>query len=159
MQPSIPFKQKIGGLIQLFRPELPIAAAICVLIGEVLALGSIPPLPMIALGFACGFFLSASALITNDYFDLEVDKINAPQRPIPSGRVSPSTAMITGIIVGLIGLAIALVISPFALGLGLILWSLGFLYNWKLKGDRTLGQPDRQYIRRRDFCSGWDCRR
>ncbi len=139
MRQSVTFRQKISGIIHLFRPELPLAAGLCVVIGEVLALGAFPSLPLFGLGFACGFFLSGSALITNDYFDLEVDKINAPERPLPSGRVSPAEAMALGIGVALIGLAAALAISPLALGISVIVWALGFLYNWKLKAAGLWG--------------------
>jgi geranylgeranylglycerol-phosphate geranylgeranyltransferase len=124
---------KIKGAIQIFRPELPIAAGICVVIGELLALGAFPPLRPLLLGFACGFFLSASALITNDYFDLEVDRVNAPRRPLPSGLLTPIEAMALGILVGLVGLAAAWAFNPATLGFSLLIWVLGFLYNWKLK--------------------------
>ncbi len=139
MQQSVTLRQKIGGALQLFRPELPLAAGMCVVIGEVLALGTLPDLRVLALGFACGFFLSGSALITNDYFDLEVDRINAPQRPLPSGRVSPAEALALGIGVAVIGLAAALAISPLALGISLIVWILGFVYNWRLKAAGLWG--------------------
>ncbi len=139
MQQSMTFRQKISGALQLFRAELPLAAGMCVVIGEVLARGGLPDLTPLALGFACGFFLSASALITNDYFDLEVDRINAPQRPLPSGRVSPAAAMALGIGVAVIGLAAALAISPLALGISVIVWVLGFVYNWKLKAAGLWG--------------------
>ena len=127
------FKEKIRGAIQIVRPELPLAAGVCFVLGEVLALGSFPPLRAIGLGFLCGLLLSASALITNDYFDLEVDKINAPKRPLPAGLLSGPEAMALGLLAGLFGLAAAWILNPFALLLSLILWVLGFLYNWKLK--------------------------
>ncbi|MBX3081988.1 MAG: UbiA family prenyltransferase [Anaerolineae bacterium] len=132
-------KQQIGGAIRLFRPELPTAAGVCVVIGEILALGTLPPLPTLVLGFLCVFLLSGSALITNDYFDLEVDKINAPQRPLPSGAVSPRTVMILGILTALIGLLAALSISPLAFVFSLIIWVMGFLYNWRLKAAGIWG--------------------
>ncbi|MBK9710669.1 MAG: UbiA family prenyltransferase [Kouleothrix sp.] len=139
MQTSTTLKEKASGVIQLFRPELPLAAGMCVVIGELLALGAIPPLKAVGLGFACGFFLAGSALITNDYFDLEVDRINAPQRPLPAGRLSRPEVMTLGIGTALAGLAAAWVFSPLALGLSLIVWLMGFLYNWKLKAAGLWG--------------------
>jgi geranylgeranylglycerol-phosphate geranylgeranyltransferase len=133
MQPPVSFLQKARGVLQIFRPELPVAAGVCVLIGEVLALGVVPPLPALGLGFACGFLLSGSALITNDYFDLEVDQINAPQRPLPAGILTPAEVMTLGIVTALLGLATAAAFGPLAFGLSLIIWLLGFLYNWRLK--------------------------
>lgn len=81
-------QQKSKAMILLIRPDLPISAGICVVIGQAIALGALPPLPLIWLGFLLGFFLSSSQMIFNDYFDLEVDRINAPQRPLPSGLLS-----------------------------------------------------------------------
>jgi geranylgeranylglycerol-phosphate geranylgeranyltransferase len=132
-------QQKSIAMIQLIRPELPTAAGICVVVGQVIALGELPPLSMVGLGFLLGFFLSSSAMIFNDYFDLEVDRINAPQRPLPSGRLSPSEAIAFGGITAVIALAIALVINPLAFVLSLVTWLLGFLYNWKLKAAGLWG--------------------
>ena len=108
-------RQKFVGIIRILRPELPLAAAVCVLLGEVLALGSLPPLRALILGFLCGFFLSASALVTNDYFDLEVDRINAPGRPLPAGLLSLPEALALGLLLGLLGLVAAWLLGPLAL--------------------------------------------
>jgi geranylgeranylglycerol-phosphate geranylgeranyltransferase len=132
-------QQKIRGVLQLFRPELPLAAGLCVVIGELLALGTFPPLPAIGLGFVCGFFLSSSALIVNDYFDLEVDRINAPQRPLPAGLVSRPEVMALGLATALVGLVSAWVFNPQALGFSLVVWLMGFGYNWKLKSMGVWG--------------------
>ncbi len=37
--------------------------------------------------------LTAGGYTINDYFDLKVDRVNAPNRPLPSGRLHPSTAV------------------------------------------------------------------
>lgn len=130
---------KLRGLIRLFRPELPFAAGICVLMGEIIALGSFPTIREAALGFVCGFFLSATALILNDYFDLEVDRINAPERPLPSGLVSKPEVIGLTIITTVLGLASAYLIGPPELLVAVIFWGIGFLYNWKYKEAGLLG--------------------
>ena len=131
--------KKIKGTIQLFRPELPFAAGVCVILGEIIAVGGFPPLRGLLLGFACGFLLSGSALTLNDYFDIEVDKINTPQRPIPAGLLTPSDAIwLTGIAT-LIGLSAALFIGPLAFVLGIVFWGIGVLYNWRYKANGLWG--------------------
>ena len=100
-------KTKIIGLIHLFRPELPFAAGVTVLMGEVVALGGLPSVREALLGFACAFLLSASALILNDVFDLEVDRVNAPERAIASGAVTVGEAVGLSVPVTLGGLAAA----------------------------------------------------
>jgi len=86
-----------------------------------------------------GFFLSGSAMILNDFFDIEVDKINAPNRPLPSGLISSNTAIVFTIIISLLGLIISFFINKAAVLLYIIFWFIGFLYNWKLKEKGLLG--------------------
>jgi len=131
--------RKIKGAIQLFRPELPFAAGVCVILGEIVALGKFPVLRELLLGFACGFFLSGSALTLNDYFDIEVDKVNAPQRPIPAGLLTPSDVIVLTVIATLIGLTTAFLIDPLAFILSIIFWVIGVLYNWKYKANGLWG--------------------
>lgn len=139
MQQSVGLARKVRGVFQIFRPELPTAAGVCVLLGQVLALGAVPPLHALGLGFACGFLLSGSALITNDYFDLEVDRINAPQRPLPAGVLTPPEAMALGLGTAILGLVAAAAFGPLAFGVSLIIWLFGFLYNWRLKAAGLWG--------------------
>ncbi|PDV99091.1 UbiA family prenyltransferase [Candidatus Chloroploca asiatica] len=139
MRSSVTLGQKMKGALQLFRPELPLAAGLCVVIGQVVALGSLPALSLVGLGFGCGFLLSASALITNDYFDLEVDRINAPQRPLPSGLLTPFEVMALGLATALLGLGAAWILGAVAFGVSVLIWLLGFAYNAKFKATGLWG--------------------
>jgi len=132
-------KNKLKGSIQLFRPELSFASGICVIVGEIVALGGFPSIWDLSLGFLCGFFISGSALILNDYFDLEVDKVNAPERSLPSGVVSKSEVIALTGFATLIGLAAAYSIGMIALLISILFWFIGFLYNWKYKQTGFLG--------------------
>ncbi len=129
----------IQGIIQIFRPELPAAAGICVVLGEVVALGGFPPWQPAVLGFLCAFFISGSAIVLNDYFDLEVDRVNAPERPLPAGLLSPSDAIVLAAVTALLGLAAAYLIGTPALVLCVIFATIGFLYNWKYKEAGLVG--------------------
>jgi geranylgeranylglycerol-phosphate geranylgeranyltransferase len=68
--------EKIGSLLRLFRPERTLSTGICVITSQILTSGRVPPLTEGILGFITIFCLSGSALILNDYFDYEVDKVN-----------------------------------------------------------------------------------
>jgi len=131
--------KKIKGLIKLLRPELPFAAGICVIIGEILALGQFPTFREMILGFIWGFFLSGAAMILNDYFDIEVDKVNAPERPLPSGLVSKNEVIIFTGIITFLGLVASFYINRLAVILYIIFWIIGFLYNWKFKEKGLFG--------------------
>ncbi len=127
------FPKKIKGMIRLFRPELPLAAGICVTTGQILSSGKLPPWQTGVLGFICVFALSSSALILNDYFDYEVDLINAADRPLPSGAVSRSEVIGLTAVTTLVGLSAALLLGASALIISVIFWLIGFLYNWRFK--------------------------
>ena len=131
--------KKIQGYYQLFRMELPIAAGICIIAGELLSNGISTSIYHLIQGFFVGFFISGSALILNDFFDIEADKINSPSRPIPSGKVKPYEVIILSIITAIIGLSIALFINVIAIVIAIIFWIIGFLYNWKLKETGLIG--------------------
>jgi len=131
-QPATP-KTRILGLVRLFRFELPLTAGVCVIIGGLLALGELPTLSAMISGFSCVFLISAASLILNDYFDLASDRINAPHRPLPSGMVTERDVILLASAVTLAGLLTGYLISPAALLVALVVWAVGFLYNWRGK--------------------------
>jgi len=120
-------------MIRLFRPELPLAAGICVTTGQILASGRLPSFKIGILGFVCAFALSSAALILNDYFDYEVDLVNHPDRPLPSGAVSRSEVIGLTVVTTLVGLSAALALGIDVLLISVIFWLIGFLYNWRYK--------------------------
>ncbi len=131
--------KKSQGILQIFRPELPIAAGICVVLGEIVALGGFPSLWEVALGFLCGFFISGSSIVLNDYFDFEVDRVNTPDRPLPAGLLSASEAILLAGVTALLGLVVAYLISIPAFLLCILFCTIGLLYNWKLKEGGLVG--------------------
>ena len=96
-------------------------------------------------------FVSSQAMIFNDISDRDEDKINAPHRPIPSGKISLKTAKIYGIFFVILALATAAaidILNPELYGLTVITAILFGgsldLYNIKLKkmgfwGNLTIG--------------------
>jgi len=56
-------------------------------------------------GFVTGFMLTAASMAINDYYDREIDAINEPNRPIPSGLIKPKEALIFSLISTAIGFA------------------------------------------------------
>lgn len=124
---------KARAISDLVKTELPIAAGICVIAGEILGLGGLPD-PLVALlGFATGFFISGFAMISNDYFDLAVDRINRPGRPLPSGRITVRELTSMASLFSVAGLATAGLLGPYALSLAALAWLVSLLYNWKGK--------------------------
>lgn len=124
---------KAKGIADLLKPELPIAAGICVVAGELLALGHMPEIDIALLGFLTGFFISGFAMVSNDFFDLEVDRVNRPERPLPSGRVTVSELAAVSTVLSLCGFVAAMLLGPLLLLMAVASWVVALLYNWRYK--------------------------
>ncbi len=98
----------IKGILLLARPVNVFITGLSIFLG---ALISAPHhYWQVAVLWAClaGAFIAAGANAINDYFDVEIDRINKPSRPIPSGKISPQTALYLAIIEFSIGLVLNL---------------------------------------------------
>jgi len=131
--------KKIYGLIKLMRFELPFSAGVCVLMGQLFALGEFSSVFLTMASFFSVFLISASILVLNDYFDVETDRINAPHRPIPSNLVSPSEALYFSILLLAIGIILSYLISNTLFVIAIVLLIVGFLYNRHFKRSGLLG--------------------
>ena len=129
---------KARSLLGLLKPELPVAAGICVIVGQAMALNEMPPLDIALMGFLIGFLISGAEMVSNDLFDLEVDRINHPERPLPSGAVTVPEVVAFTVLLSLGGLTAAALMGLGVLAFAAFIWALGLLYNWKAK---SLGLP------------------
>lgn len=124
---------KIRAYADLIRMDLALGAGFFCVAGEIFAVGGLPPVNQVLLGFLTLFFISGSANISNDYFDRDVDRINLPARPLPSGRISVPELWVLFFLFSAAGLMAAALLGPPVLALAAVLWGIAFLYNIKLK--------------------------
>ncbi len=83
------------GYVELVRPANVATALADVLAGYAVAgFGSPRTLAWLLLSTAC---LYAGGVVLNDVFDRDIDRIERPERPIPSGRVPVATAASLGL--------------------------------------------------------------
>ena len=68
-------------------------------------------LPAILLGALSAALLNAASNIVNQYFDLEIDRINKPARPLPSRRISIASALIFCLILYVLSFAFAYLVG------------------------------------------------
>ena len=123
----------IKASLTLIRPDLSIAAGICVLTGQLLALGEMStPIQALA-GFFSVAMISGAILALNDCLDVASDMINAPRRPIPSGMISLKAAYAIAVTLFIAGLGLSAVTGLLSLAAGVVLAIVGILYNWKFK--------------------------
>jgi len=73
--------------LEITRPHNLAVAALTILVGWVVAGGGSPTTALVV-AVAMGTLVTAAGNVVNDYFDAEIDRINKPRRPIPSGRLT-----------------------------------------------------------------------
>ena len=121
---GVGLKRKAFGFFEIIRPINCLMIGSGVVIGEIISLnGRLIPLPALV-GFLVAFFLMAATMVMNDYYDLEIDMVNNPERPIPSGLISTREALSYSILLSIIGMVFAaftnlsgFIVAAFALGL------------------------------------------
>ncbi len=86
---------KLQAVLQLCRIPNVFTAMSNVVAGVVLARGGDFHLGDLSV-VAASALLYLAGMVLNDYFDRDVDAVERPQRPIPSGRISANFALILG---------------------------------------------------------------
>ncbi|MEJ2635399.1 MAG: geranylgeranylglycerol-phosphate geranylgeranyltransferase [Calditrichia bacterium] len=101
--------------------------------------GTFHPLHKVLLAAISGGIITAGANSINDYFDLEIDRINKPNRPLPAGTIQPSLVKFFAIAEFFIGIALAGFINLTAFLIAASISLLLFLYSFRLKRMPLVG--------------------
>lgn len=134
-------KNVLKGYLQLMRPaNLPTAAA-DIFAGAALAgiiNTSFSLYPLLLLVFA-SVFLYAGGVVLNDVFDHPIDKIERPERPIPSGLIPLKSAAFFGSILLMIGIVLAFLANQLGGCIAIALAGAIVLYDSFSKKNGFLG--------------------
>jgi geranylgeranylglycerol-phosphate geranylgeranyltransferase len=79
-----------AGLLTITRPVNSLVAGLAALLGYIVATGTLVPISLLLIPIV--FAITAGGNVFNDLCDLEIDRINRPERPLPSGKVTPEAA-------------------------------------------------------------------
>ena len=121
--------KKITAFIKLLRPINCFMMGFAVIVGAALAAGTeITNWRNLFLGFLTGFTLTGASMVINDYYDREIDAINEPQRPIPSGAVTPGQALGFALTLTIVGFLAAFTTNLECLTLAIISWLISVSY-------------------------------
>jgi len=125
---------KLSAFLRLIRPVNCVMMGFAVIVGASL----VSPLNFstnLLLGFITSFALTAASMAINDYYDRDIDAINEPQRPIPSGAISPNEALFFALVSSVIGFMAAYGTNANCLIVAVIAWVASVTY--VTKGKRT----------------------
>lgn len=125
-------------LIRLLRPINGVMMLVALFVGFVFSSRCVRPEETI-LAMLTAFSLNSSSNVLNDYFDREVDAVNAPQRPIPSGAVTAQQAMAVAILLGVLGESAAALTSVACFLAATVFYAFAVSYNAWVKKTGLLG--------------------
>lgn len=125
--------EKIKGFIRMVRPVNCAMMGFAVLVGALLANSQALWIfwQNMIYGFLTSFLLTAASMVVNDYYDREIDAINEPNRPIPSGLIKPNEALAFALILSILGLITAFLTSisnPACFTAALFFWTVSAAY-------------------------------
>ncbi len=126
---------KFASTVSLIRPANSIMVGLAVVVGIGVASNSLQQIfSFVALsGFLTGFSISSFSMISNDIYDLEVDKINQPTRPLASGETSIRTASILASCYLAVGLVASSLLGFFTFVIAILFAFVGWSYNYYAK--------------------------
>lgn len=129
--------RKVKAYYSLARPFNALSGALAVFLGGYVA--GTGAWDKVLLAAFVTLLVTASSNAWNDYLDIEIDKVNQPDRVLPSGELTPSNAVWFAIITALT----SVVVSAF-INLPLFLITIGAnglltFYSWRLKSTVLIG--------------------
>lgn len=128
----------VRAYIRLTRPVNLLIAVFSVFAGG-LVTGGIEPLFRLLTACLSALFIMAGANAVNDYFDVEIDRINKPYRPLPAGMLSRNAARNFAFMLFAAGIAASFFINRPAVVTAIISVCVLYLYSARLKRMMILG--------------------
>lgn len=122
---------------ELFRVHNLLGTALGVLAGALLVGTELNLQVIVAIASAVS--IAAAGYAINDYFDVEIDRINKPERPLPSGRISPQAAYNSALLLFVIGSLLPLVVGPITTAFAIANAVLMYHYSKTLKRKGFIG--------------------
>jgi len=128
---------RLSDYVELMRPVNSIMVGVAIIVSAVIT-GGIEVFHSwvnAVFAFLVGFTLTGASMVINDYYDRKIDLINMPQRPIPSGRVSPRSAIVFMGLLSVVGLYSSWVTSVETFAVAVFAWIVMMAYS--MGGKKT----------------------
>lgn len=143
---------RLPGIVRIIRPVNAVVAGLAAILGYGIAAGNLVTGTILL--FSAVFLITAAGNSINDYFDADIDRINRPDRPIPSGEVLPGMAWNISITLFSCGILIAVFTNPVCFGIAVFNTLLLVLYAARLKRTFVAGNLAVSYLSASIFLFG-----
>ena len=138
--------------IQLLRPSNALVAGIAAIVGYLMATGTVVPGTLLLLAIV--FLVTGAGNAINDYYDAAIDRVNRPDRPIPSGRVRKGGAMTFSLVLFGAGILLSLATTILCTVIAVLNSALLIAYAASLKGRPGIGNLAISYLTASIFIFG-----
>ncbi|XRO74708.1 UbiA family prenyltransferase [Methanocaldococcus sp. 28A] len=131
--------EKVNSYLEIIRAKNCITASIGGIIGYLISENFDINILKVILVFFVVFFVCAYGNVINDIFDIEIDKINKPFRPLPSGKIKLNEAKKLSGILLIFGLTLSIFINIYTLIIAVVNAIFLYLYAKKYKRYKPIG--------------------
>jgi geranylgeranylglycerol-phosphate geranylgeranyltransferase len=131
--------KKIASIIKLIRPLNFVITFLSVIVAVLICQPDNNFSIKVIMAALAASFVLASGNIINDIYDVEIDKINQPQRPLASGSLSKSSAIILYFVLTVVSIGLSYFSNMNALVIVITTTFLLFLYSKYLKRVTLVG--------------------
>jgi len=135
---------RLPGLIRILRPVNAFVAGLASVLAYFIASGTLVPEAILLIAIV--FLITAGGNTINDYYDAGIDRINRPDRPIPSGEVSLRGAGSLSFILFTGGIVLSLFTNPLCTTIAVFNAALLFLYACRFKKTLFIGNMTVAYL-------------
>jgi geranylgeranylglycerol-phosphate geranylgeranyltransferase len=131
--------RKLQAFAKIIRPLNFIITFLSIIVAGIICnTGAFEKFNMLLAGLS-GAIAAAGGNVINDYFDVEIDKVNKPSRVLPNGNLTKNEALALYFLLIIFSIYLAAEISIAALMVVVLSTVLIFLYSYRLKRIMLLG--------------------
>jgi len=129
----------LNAYLALIRPPNTIMIGLAVVIGEAIGVGKLPGLREAVFGFLTASLMMAGTMVANDVYDVEIDRVNSPGRPLPSGRVNTREAIVLAVVLSVAAIGFSALLGLWTFLTALLALALMIYYNTRGKKTGLIG--------------------
>jgi len=133
-----------AGFFKIIRPANAVMAGVASVVAYFIATGTIIPAALLLLIVVT--LITAAGNVINDYYDADIDAVNRPDRPIPSGQVSRTAALWYAFLLFGAGIAASLFTNWICIAFAVVNSLLLALYAARLKSLPVAGNVSVAYL-------------
>lgn len=130
---------RLNPYLTLIRPPNTIMIGLAVIVGEAIALGKFPGISEAVFGFLTASLMMAGTMVANDVYDVEIDKVNSPQRPLASGTAKTRNAVVLSVVLSSAAIGFSALLGLWTFLTALLALALMIYYNTKGKKTGLIG--------------------